>query len=140
MIKKTIFYVAIGSLLGLTLAKTEAISWYKIYEMFLFESFHMYGLIGSALVTGILLLQINKRIGFKNVRGDEFNNPTKEKTCKRYMLGGTFFGIGWALCGACPAVFFILLGENTGIVVMLMLLSALAGSVAYGLLRKRLPH
>ena len=132
-------YILIGILLGMTLYKSEAVSWFRIYEMFHFQSFHMYGIIGSAVITGILLVQWIKRRHLKNVEGEEIVIRDKNRSVPRYLIGGFIFGMGWALAGACPAPMFILLGSGYTVFVV-YLVAAMTGTYVYGLLRKRLPQ
>jgi len=121
------------------MTKSEAISWYRIQEMFRFQAFHMYGIIGSALVVGVLMVQFIKRSRLKNLQGEiiQFNN--KQFSIWRYLLGGTIFGLGWALTGACPGPLYTLLGNGFSIFIV-VIASALLGTFVYGLLRDRLPH
>lgn len=136
---KFIKYLILGVLFGITLTKSEVISWYRIYEMFRFQSFHMYGVIGSAVVIGIILVQVIKRTGMKSLTGEPIVIPPKERGVWRYLLGGSIFGLGWALTGACPGPMFILLGNGIG-VALIMVLSAMLGTFVYGLIRQKLPH
>jgi len=136
--KNTKFFL-IGIFFGIVLSKSEAISWYRIYEMFKFQSFHMYGIIGSAVVVGIIIVQIIKRRGLLTVEGKEMALAPKEMSISRYLYGGIIFGLGWALVGACPGPMFILLGK--GVTVMLVvILGATVGTLVYGMLKKYLPH
>lgn len=132
-------YILIGMLLGFVLYKSEAVSWFRIYEMFRFQSFHMYGIIGSAVVAGIIIVQIIKRRHVHNVEGNEIIIKDKNKSIPRYLLGGFIFGLGWSLAGACPAPMFILLGTGHTVFVV-YLLAAMTGTYVYGLLRKKLPQ
>lgn len=132
-------FLTIGILFGIVMTKSEAISWYRIQEMFRFDSFHMYGIMSTALVTGIFINQIVKRSKTKTFDGEFINFRDKKKSIARYLLGGTIFGIGWALSGACPGPMYTLIG--VGITTMIVaILSALLGTLAYGFLRDRLPH
>lgn len=136
---KFIKYLVIGVVFGVVLTKAEIISWYRIYEMFRMQSFHMYGVIGSAVVLGMILVQAIKRSGMKTIDGEPVVIKPKDPGFKRYVIGGLLFGFGWALTGACPGPLFILVGN--GIAVMLVVvLAALAGTVAYGMLKDKLPH
>jgi uncharacterized membrane protein YedE/YeeE len=126
-------------LLGFVLYKSEAVSWFRIYEMFRFESFHMYGIIGSAVVAGIIIVQLIKRRHIHNVEGQEIIIKDKAKSVPRYLIGGAIFGMGWALAGACPAPMFILLGSGVTVFIV-YLIFAMTGTFVYGLLRKYLPH
>lgn len=136
---KYIKFLIVGIIFGIVLVKSEAVSWYRIYEMFRFESFHMYGIIGTAVVTGIILILISKQFKIKNIEGSLMNVPPKEKGLIRYILGGTLFGFGWALSGACPGPMYILVG--TGVFSMLVvILAAILGTYVYGVLKDKLPH
>ena len=132
-------YILVGILLGIILYKSEAVSWFRIYEMFHFQSFHMYGIIGSAVLTGIVLVQWIKYRHLKNLDGEEIVIKDKNKSVPRYLLGGFIFGMGWALAGACPAPMFILLGSGYTVFVVYLIM-AMTGTYMYGLLRKRLPQ
>lgn len=136
---KFIKYLFVGIVFGITLTKAEIISWYRIYEMFRFESFHMYGVIGSAVVLGIIMTQIIKRTNMKDLSGKPIVFAPKERGFTRYIIGGTIFGLGWAMTGACPGPLFILLGNGISVVAV-VILSALLGTYVYGLLRDKLPH
>ncbi|MEA1784653.1 DUF6691 family protein [Arenibacter sp. GZD96] len=136
---KLLKYVFVGIFFGIVLVKSEAVSWYRIFEMFKFQSFHMYGIIGTAVLTGILALYFLKKAGIKNSNGQRINVPEKQKNYKSALLGGTVFGLGWALAGACPGPMYILLG--TGVLSMLLVIfAALIGTFVYGLLKDKLPH
>lgn len=128
-----------GILFGIVLTKAEAVSWYRIYEMFHFQSFHMYGIIGTALFTGVVGLQIIKKKKIKDFKGFPIKIVEKEKGFWRYIIGGTLFGLGWALVGSCPGPIFILLGTGTYAVVVVFV-GALLGTYIYGLLKDNLPH
>lgn len=136
---KLLRYLAIGIIFGITLTKAEIISWYRIYEMFRFQSFHMYGVIGSAVLLGILITQVIKRFGIKSVDGEPIHMPDKQMSIARYLIGGSIFGMGWALTGACPGPLFILVG-NGATVVLIVIASALLGTYVYGRIRKKLWH
>ncbi|NRA93615.1 MAG: YeeE/YedE family protein [Psychroserpens sp.] len=136
---KVLKFLFVGIFFGVVLVKSEAVSWYRIYEMFKFESFHMYGIIGTAVVTGILLLQVAKRLNILTIEGNSISVPKKAKGLYRYIIGGTLFGLGWALAGACPGPMYILVG--TGVFSMLIVIaSAILGTYVYGVLRDKLPH
>ncbi|MEM9001670.1 MAG: DUF6691 family protein [Bacteroidota bacterium] len=136
---KIIFYILIGIFFGIVLFKSEAASWFRIYEMFLFDSFHMYGIIGSALVSGILFIHWVKQSKPKSFFGDEIAIAAKERSFLRYAIGGIFFGLGWALAGACPGPMYVLVGAGYWPIVM-VLFGALLGTFVYGLLQKQLRH
>lgn len=136
---KFIKYILLGIFFGITFTKAEIISWYRIYEMFRFESFHMYGVIGSAVVLGILVVQFIKRKKLKDIAGNEIVFTPKEFSIPRYLIGGTIFGLGWAMTGACPGPMFVLLGN--GILVIAVVIGfAVLGTFVYGLVRDKLPH
>lgn len=132
-------YIFVGIMLGFTLYKSEAVSWFRIFEMFHFQSFHMYGIIGTAIVSGVLIVQLIRRNHMKSLEGQEIVIPPKNKTYPRYIIGGFIFGLGWALAGICPAPMFILLGSGYTVLI-LFLISAMTGTYFYGKVRKYLPH
>ncbi len=136
---KTLRFILVGFIFGIVLTKSEAVSWYRIYEMFQFQSFHMYGIIMVAIATGVIGLQIIKRKQIKNSDGEVITIADKEKGSFRYWIGGLFFGLGWALVGACPGPIFILLGAGF-LPVILILIGALLGTFIYGLVKDHLPH
>ncbi|MBJ7881039.1 DUF6691 family protein [Gelidibacter salicanalis] len=136
---KFIKFLLVGIVFGIVLVKSEAVSWYRIYEMFRFESFHMYGIIGSAVVIGILLMLITKKFKFKNIEGGLMSVPNKEKGLTRYIVGGTLFGLGWALSGACPGPMYILVGTGF-FTIIIVILAAILGTYAYGVFRDKLPQ
>jgi len=136
---KVFRYLFIGVVFGITLAKAEIISWYRIYEMFRFQSFHMYGVIGSAVILGIILIQIIKKFGIKSIDGTPIIVHPKQFSIPRYLIGGIIFGLGWAMTGACPGPMFILIGNGVG-VVLVVIASAILGTLAYGMVRNKLPH
>ena len=136
---KYLKFLTLGVIFGIVLSKSEVISWYRIYEMFKFDSFHMYGVIGSAVVLGIFIVQIIKRNHLKSIEGKEITFNPKNMSIPRYLFGGTIFGLGWALTGACPGPMFTLVGYGWG-VFLVVIASAMLGTFAYGLLRDKLPH
>ncbi|WP_320815526.1 DUF6691 family protein [Flavobacterium sp.] len=132
-------FLIVGFIFGIVLTKAEAVSWYRIYEMFMFQSFHMYGIIMVAIATGVIGIQIIKKKKAKDFKGNPIMIVEKEKGFIRYMTGGIFFGLGWGLVGCCPGPIFILLG--TGIYsIGVVLLGALLGTYIYGMLKDILPH
>lgn len=137
--KKSIVYIVAGILFGMVMFKSGASSWFRIYEMFHFQSFHMYGIMGSALAIGVSFVQLAKRNKWKDVNGETLEFPDKEKVWKRYLLGGIVFGFGWALGGSCPGPLFSLLGAGF-FPIIIVILGALLGTWIYGLLRDKLPH
>ena len=135
-----VVYLALGVLFGIVLTKSEVISWFRIQEMFRFQAFHMYGVIGSAVLTAALALQAIKRLELRSLDGQPIVLPPKAMgRGTRYWLGGTLFGLGWALVGACPGPLFALVGNGVSVIVV-ALLGAVAGTWTYGALRPRLPH
>lgn len=136
---KFLKYFLVGLFFGIVLTKSEAVSWYRIYEMFQFQSFHMYGIIGVAVTTGIIGVQIIKRKKLKDIDGLPIEIQDKPKGNARYWLGGICFGLGWALVGACPGPIFILIGAGF-FPMVIILIGALIGTIIYGALMKKLPH
>jgi uncharacterized membrane protein YedE/YeeE len=133
-------YLGLGTLFGSLLIKAEVVSWFRIQEMFRFQSFHMYGVIGTAVVTAAIALHLIRRMGLRAATGAPITIPPKEMgRGTRYWLGGTLFGLGWALVGACPGPLLALLGSGIGMFAV-TIASAVAGTWAYGALRPRLPH
>lgn len=135
---KLIRYYLVGLVFGVVLTKSEAVSWFRIYEMFRFGSFHMYGIIGSAVVVGILAIWFIKKYKLSEVEMPMALIPKKRRFVAP-AAGGIIFGCGWALTGACPGPLFILLGNGYAIA-LVVILSAMMGTFVYGLLRPRLPH
>lgn len=136
---KVVAYLFIGIFFGIVMFKSEAASWFRIYEMFQFQAFHMYGIIGSALVLGVIGIQLIKRSGAKDLNGEKIVFAPKEKSFSRYMFGGIIFGLGWALAGACPGPIYTLIGAGY-VSVIVVFLAAMLGTFLYGLLRDKLPH
>ncbi len=136
---KYLKYLALGTLFGITLSKAEIVSWFRIYEMFKFQSFHMYGVIGSAVVLGIIITQIIKRTKMKSMSGEVIDIPPKQFSIPRYLFGGIIFGLGWALTGACPGPMFILVGNGV-LVILVAIASGLLGTYVYGRVKHKLPH
>ena len=136
---KALKYILVGFVFGIVLTKSEAVSWYRIYEMFLFQSFHMYGIIMVAVVTGVIGIQIIKRKNIKDIKGLQIEIIAKEAGSTRFWVGGIFFGLGWALVGSCPGPIFILLGAGF-LPMILVLFGALFGTFLYGLIKTKLPH
>ena len=133
-------YVALGTLFGIVLTKSEVVSWFRIQEMFRFGSFHMYGIIGSAVVVAALSLLILRLTGARTIGGEAISIPAKELgRGYRYWIGGTLFGVGWALTGACPGPLFALVGSGATVFAAAVV-SALAGTWLYGYVRAWLPH
>jgi uncharacterized membrane protein YedE/YeeE len=133
-------YFAAGVVFGVVITRGEVISWFRIQEMFRFQGFHMYGVFATALPVATLSVQWLKRSGLRARSGDPIDLPPKAwGTGTRYVVGGTIFGLGWALTGACPGPLFALLGSGVGSIAV-ALLSAMLGTWTYAYLRPRLPH
>jgi uncharacterized membrane protein YedE/YeeE len=131
-------YLIIGILFGVIFVKAEVVSWFRIQEMFRLQSFHMYGIIGSAVVIGMLSIFLIKKFNIKTIYGEKISFHPKENN-KGQIYGGLIFGLGWAITGACPGPLFALIGTGAS-VIAITLLSAIAGTWVYGLLREKLPH
>ncbi len=132
-------FLFIGMYFGFVLVKAEVLSWYRIQEMFRLHSFHMYGTIGVAVLVGMLTVWLVKRYQLKAVNGEAIRFTPKDRSWARYLFGGSLFGLGWALTGACPGPIAALIGAGlTGFTVVL--LAAVLGTWAYAQLRTKLPH
>lgn len=136
---KYIKFLVLGLAFGLVMAKAEIISWYRIFEMFNFDSFHMYGIIGSAVIIGMIGVFIIKKMGLKSIYGSDLHLNDKSYSIPRYLIGGIIFGLGWALVGACPGPMFVLLGYGY-LPIVVVLIGAIMGTYLYGVLRNKLPH
>jgi len=133
-------YLAAGIFFGFILVKSEVISWFRIQEMFRFDAFHMYGIIGLAVIVAMGSIQIIKKLNVEDADGQKITIPPKDASqVTRYLLGGTLFGFGWALTGACPGPLFTLAGAGYGIM-LVPIASAILGTWVYGVLRPKLPH
>jgi len=132
-------YLLIGISFGIVFTKGQVISWYRINEMFHFMSFHMYGIISSAILIGVIGNQFIKRKKLKDFSGKDITFEPKERTYVRYAVGGVFFGMGWALTGACPGPQAALLGAGY-LVYAVVMVSSILGTLVYGILRDKLPH
>jgi len=135
---RNIKYLFAGLLFGIVLVKSEVISWFRIQEMFRLQSFHMYGIIGSAIIVGMISVMIIKRFKIKTLTGDAIVIPDKKFSWGN-VYGGLIFGLGWAITGACPGPLFAQIGSGF-LVTSVTLLSAILGTWVYGLLREKLPH
>lgn len=131
-------YLFTGILFGIILVKAEVISWFRIQEMFRLQSFHMYGVIGSAVVTGIISVWLIKKLRIKTIYGEPIEFHPK-KFNKGQVYGGVLFGLGWAITGACPGPLYAQIGTGATVTIV-TLLSAIAGTWVYGKSRERLPH
>ena len=132
-------FLLMGIIFGFTLTKGEVVSWFRIQEMFRFESFHMYGVIGSAVILGIVVIYLIKISRMKSIEGETITINPKDMSLPRYIIGGTIFGMGWAMTGGCPGPMFILVG-NGFLIFMVVIASAIAGTFVYGVMRNALPH
>lgn len=136
---KYITFLVVGIFFGIIMFKSEAASWFRIYEMFQFGSFHMFGIMGSALALGILGVQVIKRRNLKPLDGSGMSLNPKDKGFTRYLIGGIIFGLGWALAGACPGPMYVLAGAGY-ISILIVIFGAVIGTFIYGLLKSKLPH
>lgn len=136
---KWLYLFATGILFGVVLAKSEAVSWFRIQEMFQFQSFHMYGIIGSTVVIGILGNLFIKKFRIKDWGGNPIVFHDKDKSVIRYLVGGVIFGLGWALAGTCPGPMFVLMGKGY-FSIFIVFAGAFAGTTLYGALKSKLPH
>ncbi len=131
-------YLIVGILFGIVFVKAEVISWFRIQEMFRFQSFHMYGIIGSSIVVGIISIWLIKKFNIKTINGEKIEFHPK-KFNKGQIYGGLIFGLGWAVTGACPGPLFAQIGTGATVITV-TLLSAIAGTWIYGFIREKLPH
>lgn len=136
---KNLIYLLFGILFGVVMTKGEIISWYRIHEMFRFESIHMYGVIGVAVIVGAIGYFIIRKMGNKALTGEEINLRIIPLNMKRHIIAGSIFGLGWALVGSCPGPMFILVG-NGYMYFLWVILGATLGTLVYGLVKARLPH
>ena len=136
---RSVLYLLIGVFFGITMFKSEAASWFRIYEMFRFDAFHMYGIIGTAVGLGVLIVWAIKKFNIRSFYGEAIVFPPKDKSIPRYAIGGLIFGLGWALAGACPGPIFTLAGAGF-LPILVVFLGAMLGTFLYGLLRDKLPH
>ena len=129
----------IGIFLGIIFMKAEVLSWFRIQEMFAFQSFHMYGIIGSAIAVGALSVWIIRKLGAKSIEGNVIELNDKAPNYKSAYIGGTIFGLGWAMTGACPGPMYALVGSGTT-VFLISIAMGILGVLAYAALRSKLPH
>lgn len=135
---KNIPFLILGTIFGIILTKSQVISWYKIFEMFQLDSFHLYGVIGSAIAVGATSIALIKKYSAKNIQGEPIHIADK-KFHKGGIIGGTLFGMGWAMIGICPGTLYALVGHGYAIM-LIVLLSVITGTWTYALLRDKLPH
>jgi uncharacterized membrane protein YedE/YeeE len=131
-------YVIVGIAFGIVFVKAEVVSWFRIQEMFRLESFHMYGVIGSAVATGLISVLLIKKFNIKTISGEEIKFHPKTFN-KGQVYGGLLFGFGWAMTGACPGPLFAQIGTGATVIII-SLLSAIAGTWVYGYFKEKLPH
>ncbi len=136
---KNIKFLILGIFFAIVLSKTQAISWYRFYEMFKFQSFHMFGIIGGAVVISAIFMQLFKNGKIKDINGNKIVPKPKKKGFISAVLGGTFFGLGWGISGACVAPIFVILGFKL-IPALILLTGALLGTFLYGLISRKLPN
>ena len=129
----------IGIFLGIIFMKAEVLSWFRIHEMFAFQSFHMYGIIGSAIAVGALSVLIIRKLGAKSIEGNVIELNDKAPNYKSAYIGGTIFGLGWAMTGACPGPMYALVGSGTT-VFLISIVMGILGVLTYAALRSKLPH
>jgi uncharacterized membrane protein YedE/YeeE len=136
---KFLKYIFTGILFGIVMTKSEAISWFRIQEMFRFQSFHMFGIIGTAVFLGIAAVYIIKKFRINDLHDEPINFLDKEPAWRKYLFGGIIFGLGWALTGACPGPIFVAIGYGYfGMIVVA--LGAVLGTYVYGVFKESLPH
>lgn len=136
---KFIKFLLAGTVFGIVMAKSEAFSWYRIQEMFRFQAFHMYGIIGTAVTLGVIGVAIIKKFNLRDFNGNPIVFYPKEKSITRYLIGGAIFGLGWALSGACPGPMVVNIGY--GYLPMIIVFAfAIVGTYVYGIIKDKLPH
>lgn len=136
---KYIKFFIIGILFGIVMSKAEIISWYRIYEMFKFQSFHMYGIIGSAIMLGMINMFLFRKKIVKSFEGKEIHIIPKKRGLYRNLFGGILFGLGWALAGACPGPMFVLIGKGV-VSILVVIFGATLGAFFYGAFKNKLPN
>ncbi len=136
---KFIKYLLVGIVFGIVMAKSEAISWYRIQEMFRFQAFHMYGIIGTAVVLGVIGVALIKKFKLRDISGNPIVFYPKNKSIARYLIGGSIFGLGWALSGACPGPMVVNIGYGF-LTFAIVLVFATVGTYLYGAIKDKLPH
>ena len=136
---KFLKYILTGILFGIVMTKSEAVSWFRIQEMFRFQSFHMYGIIGTAVTLGIIIVYVMKKFRLNDLSGQPIKFQNKDKRWPKYLIGGAIFGLGWALTGACPGPIFVNIGYGY-MGMLIVALGALIGTYLYGVFQDKLPH
>ncbi len=136
---KLLKFLLLGTLFGIVMAKSEAFSWFRIQEMFRFQAFHMYGIIGTAVTLGVIGVALIKNYNLRDIKGNPILFYPKDKSIARYLIGGTIFGLGWALSGACPGPMVVNIGYGY-IAMIVVFLFAILGTYLYGVIKDKLPH
>lgn len=136
---KHIKFIIVGIVFGIVMAKSEAFSWFRIQEMFRFQAFHMYGIIGTAVTLGVAGVFLIKKFRVHDHQGNPINFSPKEKSIVRYIGGGTIFGLGWGLSGACPGPMVVNIGYGY-LSLIVVFLFAIIGTYFYGIIKDKLPH
>ena len=136
---KFLKFLLLGIVFGIVMAKSEAISWFRIQEMFRFQSFHMYGIIGTAVTLGVIGVALIKKFGIRDFHGNPIVFHPKDRSFGRYMLGGIIFGLGWALSGACPGPMVVNIGYGFFSMIIVFFF-ANVGTLLYGIIKDKLPH
>jgi len=132
-------FLLLGIVFGIVMAKSEAISWFRIQEMFRFQAFHMYGIIGTAVTLGVIGVALIKKFKIRDFHGNPITFFPKDKSIVRYLIGGTIFGLGWALSGACPGPMVVNIGYGF-LSMIVVFFFAIVGTYLYGVFMKKLPH
>lgn len=136
---KFLKFLIVGIVFGIVMTKSEAMSWYRIQEMFRFQSFHMYGIIGTAVTLGVIGTALIKKFKLRDFQGNPILFSPKEKSIWRYILGGAIFGLGWALSGACPGPMVVNIGYGY-LTMFIVFFFANVGTYIYALIKDKLPH
>jgi uncharacterized membrane protein YedE/YeeE len=136
---KFIKFLLLGIVFGIVMAKSEAVSWFRIQEMFRFQAFHMYGIIGTAVTLGVIGVALIKKFNIRDFHGNPIAFYPKDKSVTRYLIGGTIFGLGWALSGACPGPMVVNIGYGF-LSMIVVFFFAIVGTYLYGVFMKKLPH
>lgn len=136
---KFLKFLLVGIVFGIVMTKSEAVSWFRIQEMFRFQAFHMYGIIGTAVILGVTGVALIKKFRIRDFHGNPITFHPKEKSVTRYLVGGVIFGLGWALSGACPGPMVVNIGYGY-LSMAIVFFFALVGTYLYGLYKEKLPH